>query len=86
VLHAGVALVAERFDAGPLSAFYQYTANAPMAEFVGLCERVARADKCLALGAAARDEFAAKTSMAANLRRVMDLPVFEEAAAAAGGR
>jgi hypothetical protein len=80
VLHAGVALVAERFDAGPLAAFYPYTANAPMGEFVDLCERVARSDQCLALGAAAREEFAANTSMAVNLRRVMDLPVFEELA------
>lgn len=86
VLHAGVALVAERFDAGPLSTFYQYTAHAPMAEFVDLCERVARADQCLALGATARDEFAASTSMADNLRRAMDLPVFEELAAATAGR
>ncbi len=86
VLHAGVALVAERFDAGPLSAFYRYTANAPMSELIDLCERVARADQCLALGAAARDEFAANTSMAANLRRVMDLPVFEELAGTMAGR
>jgi hypothetical protein len=78
VLHAGVAIVVERFDAGPLSRFYPYTANAPMGEFVDLCERVARADQCLALGDAARTQFAADTSMAASLRRVMDLPVFEE--------
>lgn len=85
VLHAGVAMVVEAFDAGPLSKFYQYTAHAPMAGFVDLCERVARADQCVALGEAARAQFAADTSMAANLRRVMDLPVFEELAATAAG-
>lgn len=83
VLHAGVAIVAERFDAGPLSTFYQYTANAPMAQFLDLCERVARADQCLALGEAARSQFAAGPSMAAHLRRVMDLPIFDELAGAA---
>ena len=82
VLHAGVAIVLERFDAGPLSTFYQYTANAPMPEILDLCERVARSDQCLALGVAAREAFAAHTSMAANLRRVMDLPVFREIEAA----
>ncbi len=86
VLHGGVALVVERFDAGPSSVFYPYTANAPMAEFVDLCERVARADQCLALGAAAREEFASHTSMADNLRRVMDLPVFEELVVASADR
>jgi hypothetical protein len=86
VLHAGVAIVAEEFDAGALSSFYQYTARAPFTQVLDLCERVARADQCIALGATARDAFAANTSMAANLRRVMDLPIFEEIAVAATDR
>lgn len=77
-LHAGVAVVLEQFDAGPQSGFYQFVAPAPFEAFVDICERIARADQCLALGAAARDAFAANTSMAANLRRVMDAPLFGE--------
>jgi hypothetical protein len=83
ILHAGAVIVVEQFDAGPTATFYPYTANAPFAEIVDLCVRVARSDQCLALGAAARDEFAAHTSMADNLRRVMDMPVFEELRAGA---
>ena len=84
VLHAGAAIVLEQFDAGPQSGFYQFVAPAPFAGFVDACERIARAEQCLALGAAARDAFAASTSMASNLRRVMDAAVFGELEEAAG--
>ncbi len=81
-LHAGAAVVSETFDGGPLSRFYQYTAPVRFEEIVDVCATVARADACLELGRVARDAFARETSMTANLRRVMDLPVFEEAEAA----
>jgi hypothetical protein len=84
-LHAGVAIVAERFDTGPLSHLYQYLAGVPFQGFAQLCEQVARADECLALGAAARESFARNTSMAANLRRVMDGALFQELSAAEAG-
>jgi len=85
VLHAGVAIVCEKFDTSPLASLYQYVAAVDFREVVNMTERVARSDQCLALGAAGREAFAQQTSMARNLRRAMDTPLFEEAAAAAAG-
>jgi len=85
VLHAGVAVVCEKFDTSPLASFYQYVAAVEFRDLLDVAERVARSDQCLALGAAGREAFAQNTSMAANLRRVMDVPLFAEAAEAAAG-
>lgn len=78
VLHAGAAIVAEAFDASPLSKLYSYGAAVPFRDVVDMCVTVARSDACGELGRLARDTFARETSMAANLRRVMDHPVFRE--------
>lgn len=84
-LHSGVTIVAEQFETGALSTFYQYMAGVRSEEFLDLCIRVARADECLAIGVAARAAFAQNTSMADNLRRAMDLPIFQELADAVAG-
>lgn len=78
VLHSGAAIVAEKFDESPLSKLYAYGAAVPFNEVLNMCTALARAKECAEIGRVARDSFARETSMAANLRRVMDHPVFEE--------
>lgn len=78
VLHSGAAIVAEKFDGSPLSKLYGYGAAVPFNEVADMCIALARAKECAEIGRVARDSFARETSMAANLRRVMDLPVFKE--------
>jgi hypothetical protein len=80
-LHAGALVVSESFDRGPLSSLYEYTLSVKFDQVVDVCAGAAANEKVLEAGAAARELFATKTSMAANLKRVMDLPVFREAAA-----
>jgi hypothetical protein len=81
-LHTGALVVSEEFDKGPLASLYQYTLRAAFDQIVDVCATAARDPNCLRIGSLARERFAKETSMAANLRRVMDLPVFSEAAAA----
>jgi hypothetical protein len=80
-LHAGALVVSESFDKGPLSSLYQYTLGVEFDQIVDVCASAAGDDRAREAGAAARELFASNTSMAANLKRVMDLPVFGEAAA-----
>lgn len=82
VLHSGAAIVAEKFDGSPLSKLYGYGAAVPFGEVVDMCVAVARAKECEEIARVARDSFARETSMAANLQRVMDHPVFRDAAQA----
>ena len=77
-LHAGVAIVSEQYDTSPLARLYRYVAGTDLAQFSDLCATVAPSPKVRELGAAARELFAAETSMARNLSAAMDLPVFAE--------
>lgn len=79
-LHAGVAVVAEQYDTGPLSGLYRYVVPTDMAEFLDTCVAVARSPKAMELGATLRAQFARETSMAANLQAAMGDAVFAELA------
>ncbi len=80
-LHAGVAIVSEQYDVGPLSRLYRYAAGTDLAQFLDMCMTVSLSPKVRELGIAARELFANETSMARNLRTVMNGPVFAELAA-----
>jgi hypothetical protein len=77
-LHSGVAVVSEQFDISPLSSLYTYVVTTTGAEFLDVCAGLARSDRFREAGQAARDAFARETSMARNVRRAMDIPVFKE--------
>jgi hypothetical protein len=85
-LQMGATVVAEKFDTSRLGSLYAYTHACTFDEVVERCWSLARAPDCAELGLAARERFARETSMADNLARAMDLPVFTELAVAAGGR
>lgn len=80
-LHAGALVVSENFQTGKLAPLYEYTVAAEFDQIVDICAGAVGNPHVLEAGAAARELFAKNTSMAANLTRVMDLPVFAEAAA-----
>ena len=80
-LHAGVTVVSEQHDTGPLADLYRYVVTAaPGGEFLDICAGIARNPDALGLGAATREAFAKDTSMARNLGIVMDAPIFVELA------
>ncbi len=81
-IHAAAAIVCERFDASVLSSLYRYVAPAAADELADLCVMLIQSGRAQALGTAARDLFAAETSMAGNLRRAMSVPVFDALAGA----
>jgi hypothetical protein len=80
-LHAGTLVVSERIDNGKLSSLYQYTLPVEFDQLIEVCVGAAGNEQAVEAGAAARELFAQNTSMATNLKRVMDLPVFGEAEA-----
>ena len=79
-LHAGVGVVSEAFDTGPLSTLYRYVVTTDAGGFLDTCANVARNPDILRLGAMAREAFARDTSMARNLRAAMQGPLFSELA------
>ena len=85
-LQMGATLVSEKFDTSRLGSLYAYTQACTFDEIVERCCRLARSPDCLEFGLEARERFGRETSMAANLTRAMELPVFGELAAAAAGR
>lgn len=80
VVHSGTAIVAEEFDVGETSRFYRYTTTAPYDGIAATCERLVREGEFVALGAEARQRFAAETSMRDNMDKVLQLPFFRKAA------
>lgn len=85
-LQLGATVVSERFDTSRLGALYAYTEACGYEEIEERCAALARAPDVLERGRAARERFGQETSMAANLRRAMDLPVFRDLAAEAAAR
>lgn len=80
-LHAGVTVVSEQHDSGPLANLYRFVVTAsPGAEFLDVCAGIARSQQAVDLGPVTREAFARETSMARNLQGVMDTPVFAELA------
>lgn len=82
-LQRGATVLSEQIDKSPLAKLYRYTAPVTLDDFVETAVVVARSDRGPEIGLRAREIFAAETSMVANLRRAMDLPVFAELAGAA---
>jgi len=85
-LQMGATLVSERFDTSRLGSLYRYTEACAFEEIVERCWALAQAPDCLERGLAARERFRQDTSMADNLGRAMNLPIFAELAAATGVR
>lgn len=77
-LHNAPVVISERIGDSRLTDLYRYTHALPIGEIVDACVDVARSGQADAVGVAARELFARGSSMAANLERVMDLPVFDE--------
>lgn len=84
-LQMGATLVSEKFDSSRLRWLYDYTQACPPEEIVERCVTLARSQDWLEFGLAARERFKRETSMAENLGRAMDLPVFHELAASGRG-
>jgi hypothetical protein len=83
-LHMGATVVSECFDTSRLGWLYEYTEASAFDEIADRCEAVARAPDCLARGLDARERFKVGTSMLANLRSGMDLPIFKELSVVTG--
>lgn len=83
-LQMGATVVSEKFDTSRLSFLYPYTQAAPFEDIVETTMEVVRRADCLEIGLAARERFARDTSMAANLARAMELPIFQELAMTGG--
>jgi hypothetical protein len=80
IVHSGTAIVAEEFDVSETARFYRYTTPAPYDAIPDACERLVRGDY-VGQGAAARERFAAETSMRDNMAAVLQLPFFKRMAA-----
>jgi hypothetical protein len=83
-LQMGSTVVSELFDTSRLGALYPYTEACALGEVEERCVALARAPDVVERGLAARERFRRETSMADNLRRAMDLPVFRELEAEGG--
>lgn len=83
-LQMGATLVSEIFDTSRLGALYAYTQACAFDQIVERCYALARSPDCLEFGLAAREKFSHETSMAENLARAMQLPIFRELAAPRG--
>ena len=80
-LQVGSTVVSEFFDTSRLGALYPYTQATEFAAIEERCVTLARSPEVVEIGRAARERFKAETSMAANLRPALALPVFQEIAA-----
>lgn len=85
-LQMGATLVSEKFDTSRLGSLYAYTQACGFDDVIERCCALARSSECLELGLAARERFRRETSMADNLGRAMNLPIFAELAAAGADR
>lgn len=80
-LHCGTAIVAERVgDASALADLLAYTVLCPYDEMAAYTEAIVRTNRFVELGLANLARFRSETSMAENMRRAMDLPVFRRLA------
>jgi hypothetical protein len=75
-LHAGTAVVSERFDQSALAKLYGYVDSCPVEEIAGRCVEIIRGGKAAEVGLAALGRFRAETSMATNIGRALSLPIF----------
>lgn len=80
-LQRGATVMSEQIDRSPLAKLYRYTAPVTLGDFVETAVVVVQSGRAPEIGLKAREIFAIETSMAANLLRAMDLPVFTELAA-----
>lgn len=81
-LHCGTAVVAERIgDGSALADLLSYTVVCPYDEMGAYTEAIIRTNRFVELGLANLQRFRAESSMAENMRRAMDLPVFRRLAA-----
>jgi hypothetical protein len=76
IVHSGSIVVAEEFDVSETARFYRYTTAVAYDRIAETCETLVRGGNYVALGAAARDRFAAETSMRDNMAAVLRLPFF----------
>jgi hypothetical protein len=77
-LHAGTAVVSERYDEGPLADLYEYTVACRYEELVTRCTEIIRGGRYVDLGLSALEKFRAATSMRENVAAALSLPVFGE--------
>lgn len=77
-LQLGAPVVSELFDTSRLGALYRYTEACGLDEIEERCAQLAASPDVAERGRAARERFKAETSMARNLSRAMELPVFRE--------
>ncbi len=82
-LHAGTAIVAERFDTSPLAELYAYTVPCDYAAIAATCRQLIGEGGYVERGLAALAKFRAETSMQGRMDRVLALPVFARLAGAA---
>jgi hypothetical protein len=76
-LHSGTLVVAEDLGPSPIANLYKYTLPCGIAEMPDRCQEMIRGGTFARLGQHALTTFRTETSMAENLRRAMELPVFE---------
>jgi hypothetical protein len=79
-LHAGTAVVSERFDTSALASLYAYTEAAPYDEMVEACAELIRSGAYVERGLAAQARFRQDTSMRRAMERALALPVFQRLA------
>ncbi len=79
-LHSGTLVVAEDLGPSPIANLYKYTLPCAIGEMADRCHEVIRDGTFARLGQHAITTFKAETSMGGNLRRAMELPIFERLA------
>ena len=82
-LHAGTAIVAERFDVSPLAELYAYTVPSDHAAMAATCRQLIGEGAYVERGLQALAKFKAETSMQDGVARVLAMPVFARLAGAA---
>ena len=84
-LHSGTVVVSERYDRSPLDYFYDYVSAVPYEEIAARCRAIIGDGTYVEMARAALARFRAETSMAANVRAALRLPVFERLVRGDGG-
>lgn len=73
-LHLGTAVVSEQFDTSPISNLYRYTLACPYEQLVERTVELVKSGMFMNMARAASARFKAETSMAANMKRLLQLP------------
>jgi hypothetical protein len=82
-LHAGTAIVAERFDDSALAELYAYTIPCDYADIAATCRKLIGDGMYVERGLQALAKFQAETSMQERVQQALALPVFRRLAEAA---